>query len=124
MKALRAALYSLIIVTFTTTALQAAIYPLTLQTYDSGCVSDFSTAGCFRYNNPTNIASNDPTVTACIAKRTNGQQCRTCAAVFTDDGTYVGYAVCGEVDDDAACKCNNARTSKCSNQGSCDYRLF
>lgn len=123
MKIVRVTLCFLMLVTFTA-SVHAAVAPSTLETYDSGCVVDGSTAGCFYYNSPTGTASNGPTVTACVAKRTNGQQCRTCAAVFTDDGTYVGYAVCGEIDDDAACTCNNARTSKCSNQGACDYRLF
>jgi len=123
MKIFRATLYSLILVPFTA-VVQAAVTPSKLDTYDSGCVDDFSTEGCFSYNAPTTTASNGPTVTACVAKRTNGQECRTCAAVFTDDGTYVGYSVCGEIDDDAACTCNNPKTSKCSNQGACDYRLF
>lgn len=121
MKIFRVALYSLILVTFTA-AVHAAVTPSKLDTYDSGCVDDFSTAGCFADSTPT--GSDSPTVIACTAYKRKGQLCRQCEKAYDDAGYYVGYYVCAAVNFEAHCSCNNPRTPKCSGQGSCVYMIW
>lgn len=123
MKIFRAALYLLVLVAFTA-VVHAGVEPSKLETYDSGCVDDFSTAGCFAYSTPTPAGSSSPTVIACTAHKSKGQMCRECTRAYDDDGNYVGYSVCAAVTWEANCSCNNPRTANCSGQGSCVYTLW
>lgn len=99
----------------------AAVDPSVPDTYDSGCVVDGSTAGCFSYSNPVGTAFNGPTVTACVAKRSNNQGCRACVPTYYQNGQPTGKSVCAYVGYTASCACVNSNTASCKASGSCTY---
>lgn len=84
---------------------------------DTGCAGDMTTDGCFG----TGSTPSSPTPNTCTAFRSRGQQCRSCAPKYYDNGTYAGYHVCAYVKESTACRCTNAGTSKCGNEGACTY---
>jgi hypothetical protein len=99
----------------------AVVQPSVKDTYDSGCVVDFSTEGCFTNDEPTSTAWKGPVTTACKANRNYNQACRRCKFAYDDNGQYKGYSVCAYVAQQAECFCKNANTASCISEGACDY---
>lgn len=85
---------------------------------DHGCADDMNTDDCF---GPTVTAASGPTILACQALSTAGQQCRTCKDKRSATGVDLGYKYCGYVKFNAYCKCNAENTSECAGEGSCAY---
>lgn len=111
-----------LVLMFSSIAVQAAVQPSKLDTYDSGCVVNGSTAGCFLYGSePTGTSFDGPTVIWCKARASEKQHCRGCAPAYWNDGTPRGYQVCAYVTYTLACDCKNALTNSCTNNGFCDY---
>jgi hypothetical protein len=100
---------------------QATVEPSVKDTYDSGCVDNFSTEGCFGYSSPTGTGFNGPTVTACIARKVNNQGCRSCMTTYYDNGQPKPYLVCAYVTFTGSCSCKNPSTPTCQGQGYCNY---
>lgn len=110
-------------VTFALSA-QAAVEPAVLDPYDSGCVENGSTAGCFGYSNPTGTAYSGPTATKCVAYGKQNQRCRECVRAYDDSGNYAGYSVCAYVSWASSCGCNKPLTASCTGYGSCNYTIW
>lgn len=111
-----------ITVVMVSTASHAAVQPGRLEAYDTGCVYDFSTAGCFGYSTPSATKFEGPKVTACAAIGSQNQRCRFCAEALWNDGSSRGYQVCGYTASDAYCSCEKDQTPNCSGLGNCTYQ--
>jgi len=63
-----------------------------------------------------------PTTTACTARRSKQQGCRTCVAALDErTGQWKGYSICGYVEWSAGCSCNHNGTDACETPGACTY---
>lgn len=102
-------------------AAQASVQPSVLDTNDSGCVEDGSTAGCFSDTGPTPTAYSGPTVTKCRAISKEKQRCRSCEDARYDNGQPKGYKICAYVGYHAHCSCKSAGTPNCQDVGDCEW---
>jgi hypothetical protein len=98
------------------------IEPSRRDTYDSGCVVNMSTSGCFDYGDPTATKFVGPTVTACVARGDSDQRCRECRWQFNDEGQYLGYSICAFMPKSASCECKNPKTPQCYGSGACEFK--
>lgn len=109
------------LVTVCGVAAYGAIEPSVRETYDSGCVVDFSTAGCFTDSTAGKLKPPTITLMQCKADRGLDQACRMCRYAYDDQGQYKGYKVCAFVKESYACYCVNPNTAQCGGEGFCDY---